>query len=406
MQEERRSAYAAGHPPGPRQAVLPWQAERAHGAPERRCVVFVGPSAGALAVTMGSAIQEIASRRHDVICFAPSLNPEAERNFSRLGAEARPLPAFSQGFSPVADPRSVYRLAHSFRDIEPHIVAGFSPKAAVLAAMAGRLAKVDRVITVLSELGRGFAETPGKAAPTAKRFQSMLMRLAFRLSDTAIFFNEENYKLLQRQKLVPGKLRQFPLPGSGVDLRQFPDTALPPLERGVMFLFAGPLDRRLGVQEYCEAARLLRAKSGNYRCLLAGPEMRGAHGFPLERLKRYRDCVQYLGPQPDPRSLIARTHVFVMPASSDAVPNALVEAMAMGRPVITTTSRGCRVAVGAHGNGLLVPPGDPSALAGAMTRLLLRPDLIVSMARASRALAESRFDSRRINAQLMAALGL
>ena len=78
----------------------------------------------------------------------------------------------------------------------------------------------------------------------------------------------------------------------------------------------------------------------------------------------------------------------------------------MGRPVITSTSRGCRVVVREAGNGLLVRAGDAAALAGAMARLLQRPDLIPSMSRASRQLAESQFDSRRINALLLSALDL
>jgi glycosyltransferase involved in cell wall biosynthesis len=173
-----------------------------------------------------------------------------------------------------------------------------------------------------------------------------------------------------------------------------------------MFLYAGPLDRRLGIAEFCEAARRLQAKPGNYKCLVAGPEIEGSHGFPLSELKRYRDVIQYLGPQADPRPYMARTHVFVLPARGDAIPQALIEAIAMGRPVITSTSRGCRVAVREGGNGMIVPPGDSSALAGAMARLLLRPDLIPAMSRASREFAEAQFDRRRINARLLAAIDL
>jgi glycosyltransferase involved in cell wall biosynthesis len=221
-----------------------------------------------------------------------------------------------------------------------------------------------------------------------------------------VFFNEENHKLLQRQGLLSPRLRQFPMNSSGIDLRHFPQAPLPPLERGVMFLFAGPLDRRLGIAEYCEAARLLQAKRGNYKCLLAGPEIKGANAFTLAELKRYRGAVQYLGPHADPRPYMARTHVFVLPALGDAIPHALIEAIAMGRPVITSTARGCRVVVREAGNGMLVPPGDATALAGAMARLLTRPDLIPSMARASRELAEAQFDSRRINSLLLSALDL
>jgi glycosyltransferase involved in cell wall biosynthesis len=369
-------------------------------------VALVGPSGACLAGQLGPLIAAIAAQGHEVMCFAPAFNTAASRAFARIGVQSVALPPFRQGFSPLADPQSVYRLAKIFRQIKPDVVAGYSAKGAALAAMAGKMAQAEHIVAVLAELGRGFAEPPEKPSRMARTFQKTLLRLAFRLSDTAIFFNEENHEVLARQNLLPAKLRQFPFHGGGVDLHEFPDTALPSLDRGVMFLFAGPLDRRLGVADYCEAARLLRAKSGNFRCLLAGPEVRGAHGFPLAELRRHREAVHYLGPQADIRPHVARTHAFVMPGYGDSIPSPLIEAVAMGRPVITTTSRGCRGAVSGGTNGMLVPPKDPAALASAMARLLLRPDLIPSMARASRALAESQFDSRRINGQLLNALGL
>jgi glycosyltransferase involved in cell wall biosynthesis len=385
---------------------LPWFAQTG-GHPERQSVAIVGPSGASLIVALGAVIHEIVAHGHEVICFAPGVEEgQSARAFARMGVQCLQLPPFRQGFSPMADPHCVFRLTQLFREMKPDIVVGFSPKGAALTAMAGKIARVGHVVTMLAELGRGFAEAPADYSPTAHHLQKALLRLTFRLSDTAVFFNEENHKTLLRHKMLRSELRQFPFNGGGVDLSLFPQTPLPPLDRGVMFLFAGPLDRRLGVQDFCEAARLLRAKNGNFRCLIAGPEVRSAHGFPLSELKRYRDVVQYVGPQADPRPLMARTHVFVLPATGDAVPSALIEAMAMGRPVITTTARGCRVAVREGTNGLLVPPGEPRALASAMARLLVRPDLIPQMSRASRALVESRFDSRRVHEQLLNALGL
>ena len=371
-----------------------------------KTIAIVGPSAASLAVAASPMIYEISMRGNQVVCFAPELDEASERTFARLRTEFRELPGFRQGFSPLADQRSVFRLARAFRDIRPDVVVGYSPKGAALAGLAGRLSGVKRHVAMISELGRAFAEAPDRASNSTRQMHRSLLRLAFRVSDTAVFFNEENFKLLHRHGMVPPRLRQFPMNSSGIDLRLFPQAPLPPLDRGVMFLFAGPLDRRLGIAEYCEAARLLQAKRGNYKCLVAGPEIKGAHAFPLAELKRYRDVVQYLGPQADPRPYMARTHVFVLPARGDAIPHALIEAIAMGRPVITSTSRGCRVVVGKAGNGMLVPPGDAAALAGAMARLLQRPDLIPSMSRASRHLAESQFDSRRINALLFSALDL
>jgi glycosyltransferase involved in cell wall biosynthesis len=384
---------------------LPWFAQTG-GANRRRRIAVVGPSGAALAVALGSLVQEIVNHGHEVICLAPGLEGPSAKVFAGMGVECQALPAFREGASPIADTRCLFELTRFFRETEPDIVAGYSRKGAILTSLAARLSGTEHVVTLLAELGPGFADAPETSSLVTRSLQKALFRLTFKLSHTAVFFNEENHKLLLRHRLLPARLRQFPFNGGGVDLSLFPRTDLPPLDRGVMFLFAGPLDRRLGIQEFCEAARLLRGKSGNFRCLIAGPEVRGPNGFPLAELKRYREVVQYMGPQADPRPLMARTHVFVLPAIGDAVPSALIEAIAMGRPVITTTARGCRVAVHEGTNGMVVPPGDAGALAAAMARLLVRPDLIPAMSRASRALAESRFDSRRVHAQLLNALGL
>jgi glycosyltransferase involved in cell wall biosynthesis len=405
MRENVARGQAAGDFSRENRGEAQWQTAGGR-MPERQRIAVIGPSGASLAVALGDFISEMLAHGHDITCLAPALDDQATRAFSRLGVEALPLPGFRQGLSPIGDPRNILRLSRLFRQMQPDIVAGYSPKGAALAAMAARIAGVGHVVSLLAELGRGFAEAPEKSSAAARQFQKLVLRLAFKLSDTAVFFNEENHKILLRHKLIPAKLRQFPFHGGGVDLRQFPEMPLPPLDKGVMFLFAGPLDRRLGVRDYCEAARLLRAKSGNFRCLLAGPEVKGPNGFPLTELKRYRDAVQYVGPQTDPRPFVARSHVFVLPGTGDAVPHPLIEAIAMGRPIVTTTARGCRGAVREGTNGILVPPGDPAALASAMARLLLRPDLIPAMARASRSLAETRFDSRRINEQLLNALGL
>ena len=373
----------------------------------RKRVAFVGPSCASLAVSTGPLIADTALSGHDVICFAPELKDAAAADaLTRLRAEIRPIPSFRQGFSPIADQRSLLRLINIFRQMQPDIVAGYSPKGAALAGLAARITRVPHIVAMIGELGRGFEETSDRMTPVKRRLQTTLLRLAFKLSHTAIVFNHESHKLLQHHQILDDRIRQFPTNGTGVDLDQFPPAPLPPLDRGVMFLYAGPLDRRFGIAEFCKAARQLRAKPGHYKCLVAGPEVDGPHGFPISVLKRFRDVVQYLGPKADPRPYMARTHVFVLPAKGDAVPQALIEAVAMGRPVITSTSRGCRVAVNEGANGMIVPPGDANALAGAMARLLQRPDLIPSMSRASRQLAESQFDSRRINALLRNAFDL
>ncbi|NJM36358.1 MAG: glycosyltransferase family 4 protein [Rhodomicrobium sp.] len=240
LQQPRRQSVPWAHVPVPRIA------------PKR--IALVGPSRASLAVTVGSLIHDIAQRGHHIICFAPELGAKAATDaLMRLRAEVRNLPAFRQGFSPLADQMTIARLASVFRSVQPDVVASYSPKAALLAGIAGRMAGAQNIVAMIGELGRGFEDAPDRSSRLTRQLQKAMLRLVFGLSHTAVFFNEENHKLLHLLDLLPERLREFPMNGSGIDLARFPHTPLPPLDRGIMFLYAGPLDRRFGIVEFCEA---------------------------------------------------------------------------------------------------------------------------------------------------------
>ena len=85
----------------------------------------------------------------------------------------------------------------------------------------------------------------------------------------------------------------------------------------------------------------------------------------------------------------------------EGIPRTILEAMAMGRAIITTDSPGCRETVTPELNGVLVRPRDPAAVAAAMERFVLDPDLAARMGQRSREMAEERFDVRRVNRVLL-----
>ncbi len=104
--------------------------------------------------------------------------------------------------------------------------------------------------------------------------------------------------------------------------------------------------------------------------------------------------------------LLAQCHIFVYPSHAEGMPQPVLEAMAAGRPIITTDVAGCRDTVDERVNGCLVKAGDARALAAAMESFLKRPDLIPSIARASRAKAERFCGIETVSGSLLAALGL
>jgi glycosyltransferase involved in cell wall biosynthesis len=117
-------------------------------------------------------------------------------------------------------------------------------------------------------------------------------------------------------------------------------------------------------------------------------------------------AVEYLGPAEDVPALLSQCHVFVYPSHAEGMPQPVLEAMAAGRPIVTTNVAGCRDTVDERINGCLVEPRNPRELAAAMESFLKRPDLIAPIARASRAKAERFCGIETVNSALIAALGL
>ena len=114
--------------------------------------------------------------------------------------------------------------------------------------------------------------------------------------------------------------------------------------------------------------------------------------------------IEYLGRLEDVRPAIADARVYVLPSYREGTPRSVLEAMAMGRPIITTDAPGCRETVVSGENGLLVPPRDAAALEAAMEQLLTNPAQTAAMGRASLECVRARYDVHRVNDQILSAV--
>jgi glycosyltransferase involved in cell wall biosynthesis len=283
-------------------------------------------------------------------------------------------------------------------------VMGYTPKAAIYGAIAARRARVPRIVPMIT--GLGYAYLGGSRRDKVIRFvTNRLYARALRSSHAVVFHNKEDRQYLAQAKVLPPYLPAHVVGGSGVNLEQFGEVAVPPAGDGLTFLMIARLLKYKGVIEYCEAARAVRQIAPNARFLLVGPEEDGPGGLTAVGLAAWSDSVTYLGPQDDVRPYLARCHVFVLPShDGEGLPRTVLEAMATGRPIITTDTRGCRETVDERVNGCLVPAGDSPALAEAMLSFIRRPDLIPAMARSSRQKAVRRFDVELVTRDMLSVL--
>ncbi len=251
--------------------------------------------------------------------------------------------------------------ARSSADANPDVVLVESARNGAISVAAAKMARVPHVVTIVPSLGPAFMEGAGAAIWGRRQALKSVYRTIFNWSDAVIFHSGHDRAYAQENKLVAEKKPQLTVGGWGEDLQRHVEHPLPPLDRGVLFLMATPLDRLQGIVEFCEAAKAMRLKARRARFFLASTPGEAALPLPTAVLKQYRKFVQYIGPVDDPSRLIARCHVIVAPSYGNGAPRSLFQALALGRPIITTDTRSCRDFVHEGSNGYHVAVRDDAA---------------------------------------------
>lgn len=370
-------------------------------AADAKRIAFVCPSGAPLHQLRDMLFGEVVSRGHHVLAVAPEFGGADVRSLDALGAEHAVFSPEANGLKLFADWKAIGGLRSILADWAPHVVVACGARPMVYGALAAKNARTERIILIVD----GLPEHRFLGVLAADEMPAWRYGQALRAADEAVFHNRDDLALLKKLGVVPGALPVTVVPGAGVDTERQPMLPLPPLGQGMVFLMIASLDRRRGVIEYLEAATALRRRAPTSRFLLAGLPGEGATAIDPGVFAQHAD-VEYLGAAADRPGLLGQCHVFVYPSCAEGMPQPVLDAMAAGRPILTTNIAGCRDTVDERVNGCLVVPRDAEALAEAMESFLKRPDLIPAMARASRAKAERFCTSGSVKRSMMDVLRL
>jgi glycosyltransferase involved in cell wall biosynthesis len=306
---------------------------------------------------------------------------------------------------PLTELRVIIRLARVYLQERPAIVHNFSLKSIAYGSLAARVARVPIVVNTVTGLGHAFS-----AHGILRRVTTALLRVSCRGRTWMTFQNPDDMRLFQRLGIaVPA--RSTLIRGSGVGTERFRPLPQVKAPSPVTFLLVGRMMWAKGVREYCEAARLLRAEADRgelpkARFLLLGGALPGNPTGVAEEWLANPDSVppQWIAEQAAAGYVEYRPHdddvlphlqeadVVVLPSYyPEGLPRSLLEAMSCGKAVITTDTPGCRDLVEPGVNGVLVPPRDVAALAGAMREFLRYSKAVPRMGDASRRMVMERF---------------
>jgi N,N'-diacetylbacillosaminyl-diphospho-undecaprenol alpha-1,3-N-acetylgalactosaminyltransferase len=315
----------------------------------------------------------------------------------------------SRFMNPLSDLRFFLDLYRIFRRDRFDVVHNFSIKPNTYGAIAARLAGNGKILGSVTGLGYLFTDQQGLGGTSAVKIVArQLYRLGFKYTDKIWFQNSDDIEAFAsagirvREKAVVIK-------SSGVDTEEFsPMTVdrealaslrleLAPNGARIVTMVARPLWSK-GVREFVEACELLKNITPSVLFIVVGEKEQGnPDNVPDEYIrKKESERLRFIGWRDNIKEIFAVSSLVVLPSYREGTPKSSIEAMAMGKPLVTTDAVGCKETVENSRNGYLVPVGDSLALADAIYRLVTNRKLLSDFGIYSRKKAEKEFDEKII----------
>lgn len=324
----------------------------------------------------------------------------AKRQLEAIGVHVHQISLKRTGMNPLADLTTVYQLWRLMHRIKPDFSLGYTIKPVIYGNLAAWLGGVPKRFSLVTGLGYAFQGELGQRS-WLKRIVQGLYRTSLGKAQKVFFQNPDDEALFHELGIInPSDLKTVVVNGSGIDVGNFSVTPLP---EATQFLLIARLLGDKGVREYVMAATEVRRKYPDVQFGLVGWIDENPDAISTDELQGWvaAGAVKFYGRLDDVKPAIVESSVYVLPSYREGTPRTVLEAMAMGRPIITTDAPGCRETVVDGDNGFLVPVKAIDELVSAMTKFIEEPGLIGQMGSRSRQIAEEKYDVDKVNEHML-----
>lgn len=312
-------------------------------------------------------------------------SPQGERIYDlvKMGCKYTEVKIARHGTNILEELKLLYYYKKIIKEIKPDVVLTYTIKPNIYGGMACRILKVPYIANIT---GLGTAvENKG----LMQNITTILYRVAFKKINCVFFQNSENMQFFKDKNIAVDKQRL--IPGSGVNLEYF-NTLEYPSDETVEFVFISRIMKEKGIDQYIEAAKVIRSKYHNTRFHICG-FCEEEYEDKLKNLQK-QGIIIYHGMQRDIRKILAKTHCTIHPTYyPEGMSNVLLESSACSRPIITTDRSGCREIVEDEVNGYIVKQKDSKDLIEKIEKFLrLKSEQKKLMGLAGRKKVEIEFD--------------
>lgn len=309
------------------------------------------------------------------------------------------------GISLFSDGAAFIGIARLMASLRPDALFAYTIKPVIYGLLAGRLFGIQQSYALITGLGYAFTGSAKGQRLVIQFIARSLYKFSLRYASLVFFQNPDDEALFRRLGLLSPKTKSKIINGSGINLKEFCVASLPLAPK---FLLIARLLKDKGVREYAAAAAIVKQRYPDISFRIVGDVDSNPESISRDELYGWVEsgCVEYLGQLDDVRPAISDSSVYVLPSYREGTPRTVLEAMAMGRPVITTDAPGCRETLVEGVNGFLVPVKSVDRLAEAMIKFIEQPELISKMGEQSRKIAEEKYDVDEVNKVILDSMGI
>ncbi|OMF38099.1 hypothetical protein BK133_02910 [Paenibacillus sp. FSL H8-0548] len=336
---------------------------------------------------------------HELIAVAP----DGHDNLFIEGITYKRTLMNNTGTNLFYDLYGLYKLITLLKKERPDIVCCYSLKPNLYGSIAAKVSCVKQVNLFVTGVGYIFTAKTIKST-ILYPFIKCLYSFALHHSSKVFFENKDDAELFNR--IQPLKDKAVLVNGTGVNLHRFQPGQT--TKQTIVFLLTARMLKDKGIVEFVEAAKVIKAKYPETVFQLLGPFDRNPSAIAEDTIRGWENSgyIEYLGETDDVRPYLRQATVFVLPSYREGTPKSVLEAMAMGLPIITTDAPGCRETVIQGMNGFLVPPRDVTSLANAMEPFIYNKGLAKKMGIMSREIAVEKYDVEKVNHRIKEAMGI